>query len=89
MAFVSTIHCSSQVTQAFIAGYSTHQYLNLSQNCDICIDLITIEKTLLIEGLCQSDFKLLESTDRGSLKYPSETVLESVLTLWKLFFHRK
>ena len=55
------------------------------KNCDICIDFLTIDKTLLIEGISQSDFKLLELTDRGSLKYPSEPVFESILTLWKLF----
>ena len=133
---LSTIHCSSQVIQslAFIAGYSTHQYLKRSQNCGICINFLTIDKTLFIEGLCFvrngppadldrgsiSDkyyfawqkwtplsitlpfvfkfkfdnaiennvilgFKLLELTDLGSLKYPSEPVLESILTLWKLF----
>ena len=84
---LSTIHCSSQVIQslAFIAGYSTHQYLKRSQNCGICTNFLTIDKTLFIEGLSQSDFKLLELTDRGSLKYPSEPVLESILTLWKLF----
>ena len=86
---LSTIQCSSQVIQslAFIAGYSTHQFLKRYQTCDICIDFLTIDKTLLIDRLSQTDFELLltELTDHGSLKYPSEPVLESILTLWKLF----
>ena len=39
----------------------------------------------LLYGFSKSDFKLLELPDRGSLKYPSESVLESIPTLWLLF----
>ena len=31
----------------------------------------------------QPEFRLLQLTDRGGLKYPSEFILESIVTLWK------
>ena len=71
---LSGIECSILVLQslAYIAGYSTHQYLKRSKLCHICRDLLTVDKDLIIDDLSISQFKLLDLSDRGSLKYPSE-----------------
>ena len=80
------IECSTQVRQslAFISGYSTHQYLERSKSRHICRDILTIDKDL-IDDLSISQFKLLDLSERGSLKYPSEIVLESSVIVWKIF----
>ena len=85
---LSAIECNPQVLQslAFIAGYSVHQYLKRSQPChNICRDVLTIERDLLVDEVDTiSKFKLSLS-DRGGLIYPSEVVLESIVTAWKIF----
>ena len=56
-----------------------------SQPCRICRDVLTIERDLLVDEVDTiSKFKLLLS-DRGGLIYPSEVVLESIVTAWKIF----
>ena len=74
---LSTIECEIQVLQslAFIAGYSIHRYFKCSQPCLICRDILTLEKALFIDDMSLSQFKLLDLSDRGSLKYPYEMVL--------------
>ena len=63
-----------------------HQYIKRSQPCRICRDILTIERDLLVdEPNAISQFKLLELSDRGGLKYPSELVLESIISAWKIF----
>ena len=47
--------------------------------------MLTIDKDLLVDKEFVSQYKLLEISDRGRLKYPTEIVLESVVTLWKIF----
>ena len=84
---LSGIECDIQTLQslAFIAGYSVHQYLKkCDRPCRICHDALTIEKNLVIDDLSVSQFKLLELSDRGSLKYPSELVLQSIVDVWKI-----
>ena len=44
-----------------------------------------IGKDLLIDELPLSQYKLLELSDRGNLKYSSELVLESIVIAWKIF----
>ena len=51
----------------------------------ICRDLLTIDEDLLIDEPSLSQFKLLDLSDRGGLKYPSELVLESIVSAWKIF----
>ena len=41
-------------------------------------------KRLVVDDLSDSQFKLLLLSDRGSLKYPSEIVLESIVDVWKI-----
>ena len=84
---LSGIECDSQSLQslAFIAGYSVHQYLKKCDRlCRICDDALTVEKRLVVDDLSDSQFKLLLLSDRGSLKYPSEIVLESIVDIWKI-----
>ena len=84
---LSTIECDILVLQslAFIAGYSIHRYFKCSQPCLICRDILTLEKDLFIDDMSLSQFKLLDLSDRGSLKYPSEMVLECIVIVWKIF----
>ena len=84
----STIECNQQVLQslAFIAGYSIHQYLKSSKPCHICLNLFTVDKEFPLDLASDSEFKLLQLTDRGGLKYPSEPVLNYILVLWKTFY---
>ena len=49
-------------------------------------NVLTINSDLVDEHNTFSKFKLLELIDRGGLKYPSEVVLESIVTAWKIFF---
>ena len=84
---LSSIECSTQVLQslAFIAGYAVHKYLKHHQLCHVCLDALTFEKEFLFDPDFPSEFKLLQLTDRGRLKYPSEPVLSVVIILWKIF----
>ena len=80
------LYCDTQLLQslAFIAGYTTHQYLKHSY-CHICQDLLTIDKNLIIDDTSTPQFKLMELFDRGGLKYPSEIVLDSIIVVWQIF----
>ena len=71
---------------AFIAGYSVHQYLKLSKPCHIGLNLFTFDKAFLLDLASDSEFKLLQLTDRGGLKYPSEPILNIILVSWKIFY---
>ena len=48
-----------------------------------CIDLLTIDKDIIFDEDSQPEFRLLQLTDRGGLKFPSEFILKSKVTLWK------
>ena len=55
-----------------------------TQPCHVCIDLLTIDKYFIFDEDSQPEFRLLQLTDRGGLKYPSEFILETtIVTLWK------
>ena len=69
---------------AFIAGYAAHQYLKRSPPCHICRDALISNKDFLIDESFGAKYKLLQLTDRGGLKYPSELVLESMIIVWKV-----
>ena len=84
---LSSIECSTQVLQslAFIEGYAVHKYLKHYQPCHVCLDALTFEKEFLFDPDFPSEFKLLQLTERGRLKYPSEPVFYVVIILWKIF----
>ena len=44
---------------------------------------MTIDEDFIFDEDSQPEFKLLQLTDRGGLKYPSEFIFESIVTLWK------
>ena len=70
---------------AFIEEHSAHQYLKRIQTYSLCLNLLTINKDLLVDEVSLSQYKLLKLSDRGGLKYQTEQVLESIITLWKIF----
>ena len=76
---------SQQILQslAFIAGYSVHKFLRI-HSCQMCTDVLTFDKEYPLEFDSDSQFKLLEFTDRGELKYPSEPVLSCAIILWRI-----
>ena len=45
----------------------------------MCTDVLTFDKEYPLEFDSDSQFKLLELTDRGKLKYPSEPVLSCAI----------
>ena len=83
---ITSIECSLQTLQslAFIAGYVVHKYYKKkTQPCHVCIDLLTIDKDFIFDEDSQPEFRILQLTDHGGLKYPSVFILESIVTLWK------
>ena len=54
-----------------------------TQPCHVCIDLLTIDKDFIFDEDRHPEFRLLQLTDRGGLKYPSEFILESIVTIWE------
>ena len=56
-----------------------------SKPCHVCLHLLTVDKEIILDLVSDSEFKLLQLTDRGGLKFPSEPVLDSILVLWKRF----
>ena len=54
-----------------------------TQPCHVCIDLLIIDKDFIFDEDSQTEFRLLQLTDRGGLNYPSEFILESIVTLWR------
>ena len=69
----------------FIKSYAVHKHLKHHQPCHVCLDVLTFEKEFLFDPDFPSEFKLLQLTDRGLLKYPSEPVFYVVIILWKIF----
>ncbi|KAI6661466.1 hypothetical protein LOD99_13339 [Oopsacas minuta] len=85
---VLSIEYTQQILQslAFIGGYSVYKFLKGLQECRLCTDTLTYDKEFIPDSDSISQFKLLQLTDRGELKYPSEHVLSSVITLWRILF---
>ena len=83
---LTSIELSCQILQslACIAGYSVHKYLKNTQPCHVCIDFFSIDKDFLSDEDSQPELVLIRLTDRGGLKYPSEFILDSISTLWKI-----
>ena len=47
--------------------------------------LLTKDKEIEIEIPPDSKYKLIQIIDRGSLNWPSNFVIEAIVTLWKIF----
>lgn len=85
---ILSIEYTQQILQslAFIGGYSVYKFLKGFKECRLCTDTLTYDKEFIPDSDSISQFKLLQLADRGGLKYPSEPVLSSVITLWKILF---
>ena len=70
---------------SFIAGYAVHVYYKHSSRLNTCLSLLTEDKEMEIEIPPDSKYKLIQIIDRGSLKWPSNYVIEAIVTLWKVF----
>ena len=68
-----------------MAGYTVHQYYKRFAKCSACLNFLTIDKELLMEQPQDSRYAYLKIVDRGSLKWPSDVILDSVVILWKIF----
>ena len=82
----SNIHLDVRTLQslAFVAGYAVHSYFKKSK-CDSCLQVLSEPKLLEIDGPKESKYVLISLLDRGSLKWPSDCVLEAIISLWKIF----
>ena len=56
--------------------------LQFPSRCDSCLKFLTVDKDLAID---ESKFQLIKIMDRGSLKWPSNIVVESIIMVWKCF----
>ena len=66
----------------FIGGYSVYSYLRTTK-CQLCSEFLTENKDLDIIDATKYD--LVKYVDRGSLKWPSDNVVDSIVVLWKIF----
>ena len=66
----------------FIGGYAVFSYLKTT-NCHICVLKLTENKDIEISETTKYD--LVRYIDRGSLKWPSDIVIGSIIVLWKIF----
>ena len=55
-----------------------------SSPCLICRDLSIINKEILVDESFEFRYQLLQLSDRGGQKYPSELALESLIIVWKI-----
>ncbi|KAI6655366.1 hypothetical protein LOD99_2201 [Oopsacas minuta] len=83
----SGIELNKQILQSlsFIAGYSVHAYYKHSTKCQSCLLFLTENKEMEIEEPSDSEYRLIQIIDRGSLKWPSSDVIDAIITLWKVF----
>ena len=82
----SDITVTTQTLQAlaFIAEYTVHSYYKKSNRCQACLSFLTEDKEMEIGESLDSAYTLLQSIDRGSLKWSSTCVIEVVVSLWKI-----
>ena len=71
---------------AIIAGYCVHQFFKSQkfQNSRLCLDFLTDDRDLLFDPEESIKYKLIEILDRGSLKWPPDPVLDSIITVWRI-----
>ena len=66
----------------YIAGYAVFSYFKQSSECSVYHDFLLLQK---IFKLITIGFSLINLLDRGSIKYPSENVYQSVVTMYEIF----
>ena len=81
---LDSINLDIQILQSivFIGGYAVYSYLKTT-NCHHCVQKLTENKDIEISETTKYD--LVRYIDRGSLKWPSDIVIESIIVLWKIF----
>ena len=81
---LNSINLDNTILQSivFIGGYSVYSYIK-SAKCQLCLELLTKDKNLDLGDATKYD--LVKYVDRGSLKWPSDLVVESIVVLWKIF----
>ena len=62
-----------------------HAYYKHSTKCQSCLLFLTENKEMEIEEPSDSEYRLIQIIDRGSLKWPSSDVIDAIITLWKVF----
>ena len=68
-----------------MAGYTVHKFYMRSTKCSMYLKFITIDKDFLFEQPLDSKYSYLEIVDRGSLKWPSDRIVDAVVVLWRIF----
>ena len=72
-------------SMAFIGGYAIHSLLKKSkERCPDCLIFLTEDKVIEFVDY-ESAYKLIEILDRGSLKWPSQPVLDVILKIWNIY----
>ena len=67
----------------YVAGYAIFSYLKNSKECRDCKDFLTSPKD--IQVINDTGFSMIEFLDRGSLKYPSEIIYQSLIIMYEIF----
>ena len=82
---LEVIDYDTQTLQAltFMTGFAVNQFYKRLNKCPICLDYLTIE--FMIDLPKDFRFAHLEIVYRGSLKWPSDTILRAVVYLCKIF----
>ena len=71
---------------AFVAGYTVHSVLkNSKHKCTLCFSSLTLESCVEFDDADPSTYLMIQLTDHGSLKWPSQPVIEATITLWSLY----
>ena len=81
---LSRIVLNDEILQSlvFIAGYAVHSYMKSTSKCDVCLKFLTENKDILFDT---PKFQLINVIDRGSLKWPSNIVVDSIVMVWRCF----
>ena len=74
---LSRIPMNNEVLQSlsFVAGYAVHAYMK-STKCGTCLEFLTEDKDITVD---ESKYQLILIMDRGSLKWPSNIVVKSIV----------
>ena len=69
----------------YIAGYVVFSYFKKSSGCLSCHNFLTTNKPLEVNNEVGSQYTLIDLADRGSLKYPSHSVVECLFIFYETF----
>ena len=70
---------------AFISGYAVFSYIKKSNGYLLCRNFLTTNTSIQLNNDMDIQFRLIEFVDRGSLKYPSTSVIESAKVIFDIF----